>query len=774
MHFFPATKMLLAVSSILMSLGLVSADRIFQSSSLDSCQDNSAFTASLFNILFAPDNRTLSLNVIGESSVTGNVSFTLHVAVYGYNIITQKINPCTLNLPALCPLASIATDFDTTYTNVSASIIGNIPGVAYQIPDLDAVVTVYMYSVDDPTTSLACLRANISNGKTVNQVGVKWATAIIAIIGLIASGIVSSLGFANTAAHMMVYTLCLFSYFQSVAIIGLCAVKLPPIVLSWTQDLSWSVGVINVNFLQKMARWYQIATGGTPSTVLTTLASKSVQVAKRGIDSRLLSTAATTAHTLLRRSPDNRIVKTAAHALARRGTSTTATGDYIVTGIQRLAFIEGMESTNLFMTAVAFYFIFVLFGVILVLIYKGACEIGIRRGWIGPETHLFHFIHNGWAIRLKGITFRLILIGYLPILILSFWEFTVNDSGAEIFLAVVFFLGMTSALTYASFKVFRIAKRSEQMYKTAAYSLYADATVLNKWGFLYVPYKASCYTYVLPMLAYTIIKAAFVGFGQKSGETQAIALVMIEAFALIGASVVRPWMDKSTNVINISICSINFFNAILLLIFTNVFDGPGLLIGVLGVVFFIANVVFAFVLLIMVLVVVTFSFLKKNPETQYEAVADNRASFIKSQTTLNQELDALGATARGGGNFSSEKFEHHRMNSINSTLSQNRERHTYSNMGYHEPVSAFPPAGFKDDDLPSSRSSNLHPSDPYRNSDGVSISSRSGVEAPFGLSGGHNSPLRTGSPGLPVRTASPALSARGSNNNMWQRGAGYN
>jgi hypothetical protein len=737
MQFYPAS-MLLAVSSILMGLGLVSADRIFESSSLDSCQANSSFTASLFNIVFAPDNRTLSLNVIGDSSVTGNVSFTLHVAVYGYNIITETVNPCTLNIPALCPLSAIATDFDTTYTNVSASIIGNIPGVAYQIPDLDAVVTVYMYAVDDPKTSLACLRANISNGKTVDQVGVRWATAVIAIIGLIASGIVSSLGFANTAAHMMVYSLCLFSYFQSVAIIGLCAVQLPPIVLSWTQNLSWSVGVINVGFLQRMARWYVIATGGTPSTVLTTLASKSVQVAKRSLDSG--------------------IVSAAAHSLSRRATtSTTSTGDYVVTGIQRLAFIENMESTNLFMTAVAFYFIFVIFGVLLVLIYKGACEFAIRSKWIGSETHLFHFIHNGWAIRLKGITFRLILIGYLPILILSFWEFTENDSGAEIFLAVVFFLGMTTALAYASFKVFRIAKRSEQMYKTAAYSLYADATVLNKWGFLYVQYKASCYTYIFPMFAYTVIKSAFVGFGQKSGETQAIALVMIEAFALIGASVVRPWMDKSTNVINISICTINFLNAIMLLIFTNVFDGPGLLIGVLGVVFFIANVVFAFVLLIMVLVVITFSFLKKNPETQYEAVADNRASFIKSQTTLNQELDALGATARGGGNFSSEKFEHHRMNSINSTLSQSRARQTYSNLGYNEPISAFAGApSFKDDDSPSSRSSNLH-ADPYRNSDGVSV--RSNIEHSFG---GQNSPgLRPASPGL--RAASPASSARGTN-----------
>ncbi|KUJ19064.1 TRP-domain-containing protein, partial [Mollisia scopiformis] len=605
---------------VLSLMGMVSADRIFESSSLDSCQSNSSFTASLFTIVFAPDNRTLALNVIGDSSVTGNVTFKVHASVYGYTFLTETLDPCTLGLASMCPMSSIQTDFDTIYTNVSASVIGRIPNIAYQIPDLDAVVTVYMYSVDDPTVSLACLEARISNGKTVDQVGVRWATAVISIVGLIVSGIISSLGFTNTAAHMMIYTLSLFSYFQAVAIIGLCAVPLPPIVQSWTQDMSWSVGVINVGFLQRFARWYQIATGGTPSTILTTLSTKSVQVAKRSMET----------------------------ALSRRATTeTTASGDYIVTGIARLAYIEGMEATNLFFTAAIFYFIFVVFGVILVLLYKALCELLIRSKKIGSESHLFHFIHNGWRITLKGTIFRLILIGYPPMMILSLWEFTQDDSPAEIFLAVVFFFGMSTALAYASFKVFKIAKRSEQMYKTAAYSLYADATILNKWGFLYTQYKASAYLYIIPMFVYALLKAAFVGLGQKSRETQAIALVMIEAFALIGASVVRPWMDKTTNAINISICVINFLNAIMLLIFTNVFDGPGLLIGVLGVVFFIANVVFALALLVIVLFVIALSFIRKDPDTQYLPVADNRASFIKSQTTLNQELDALGATARG-------------------------------------------------------------------------------------------------------------------------------
>ncbi|RFU24685.1 hypothetical protein B7463_g11658, partial [Scytalidium lignicola] len=231
--------------------------------------------------------------------------------------------------------------------------------------------------------------------------------------------------------------------------------------------------------------------------------------------------------------------------------------------------------------------------------------------------------------------------------ILCLWEFTQHDSAAEVVLAVIIFFGMTAALVLAAFKVVQIARRSEQQHKTPAYMLYADATTLNKWGFLYVQYRASAYYYIIPTLLHILIKAMFVALGQGSGTTQAIALVLIEAAALIAASVMRPWMDKPANVINISICAVNFVNAILLMIFTGIFDGPGLLIGACGVIFFILNAIFALVLLIVVLIASAFPFMQKNPDTRYQPIADNRASFIKSQTALTTELDMLGYSARG-------------------------------------------------------------------------------------------------------------------------------
>lgn len=73
----------------------------------------------------------------------------------------------------------------------------------------------------------------------------------------------------------------------------------------------------------------------------------------------------------------------------------------------------------------------------------------------------------------------------------------------------------------------------------------------------------------------------------------------------------------------------------------------GIVTGVMGVIFFVYNAVFALVLLIMVLISSIYAIASKNPETRYQPMRDDRGSFIKSQSQLTTELDALGVTARG-------------------------------------------------------------------------------------------------------------------------------
>ena len=615
MHFLRAQYLLITLMSLAFSP--VFCIQKLESTALASCQENSRFSASLFNVVFTPNNNSASFQIVATSTVENYVIFDIRAYAYGYQILQRVVDPCQLDV-GLCPMQAsrLTNKFNQ---KVDPAFVKDLPGLAYSVPDLDASVRVFI-NVTGTNESIACLEAKISNGKTVNQLAVKWLTAVIAGLALTASAVIHFLGQFNAAAHLAANALSLFGYFQGQAALGLMAVHLPPIVQSWTQNFQWSMGIIRVGFLQTIATWYQRATGGTPATLLDSLASVSVSVQKRS------------AH--VRRKEDE-------------------SGMHIVRGIERVAFLSNIETTNLFLTGVMFFVIFVFGTVIVVAGFRGACQLLVKKGIM--KSHRFTDFRRDWRVILKGVLYRVALIGFLQMATLSLWELTRVDSGAEAALAVLFLVGLTGFLGWGAFMVIRTAQRSVAVYQNPAYILYSDSQVLSKLGFLYIQFRASAYYFVIPYLGYIMLKSLFIALAQPRGVVQAVALLVIEAAAVISASVMRPWMDKPTNSFNIAICVVNFLNAIFLFIFTNVIGVPGVVVGVFGVVLFALNAVFACVLLIMVIVSTTLIMLRKNPDARYRLMADDRASFMKSEINLDtvKELDALAATARGDKSRSS-------------------------------------------------------------------------------------------------------------------------
>ncbi|KAI0393288.1 hypothetical protein F5Y17DRAFT_315396 [Xylariaceae sp. FL0594] len=640
---FPRLRPALLLSALAASLPGAVGEPMLTSTSLNLCQTDSQFTASLFNVVYTPNNNSAAINVVATSSIEGHVVFDINVVAYGYSIIKQRVNPCDVKLAGLCPMTAgkIPLKFNLP---VDPSAEKQIPSIAYTFPDLDATVRVELRDRDNTERRLACVEADVSNGKTVNLLAVKWVLAVIAGVVLCSSAVLNGLGHSNAAAHIASGALSLFGFFQAQAILGMTSVHLPPVVQSWTQDFQWSMGIINVDFLQRIFTWYQRATGGSPSTIFGSLTKVSVQVTKRALvpDAAL---------GLYRRS--SALIPRASSALMKRGNIVSDSGGYVVYGIQRVAFRANIETTNLFLTGLVFYCLLVVFTIAIIAAFKGCCELAAKRKWMKSDTFLE--FRNGWLTILKGILFRLTLIGYPQMTVLCLWEFTQVDSPAEVVLAIFFLVGMTATLGWAAFKVIRIARRSVSMHRNPAYILFSDPHALNKWGFLYVQFRASAYYFVIPVLGYTFVKSLFIAFAQGSGQkstgtVQAVGLLILEAAALITVSVLRPWMDKSTNSFNISICVVNFVNSIFLLIFSDVFDQPPLVNGVIGLILFFLNAIFATILLIMVIVSTALVFYRKNPDGRYQFMADDRTSFMKSQSQLagTTELDALAATARGG------------------------------------------------------------------------------------------------------------------------------
>ena len=372
---------------------------MIESNSLNPCQDNSNFTATLFNVVFTPDNNSLAFDIVGMSSISGYVIAEIDVIAYGYQAVKQTLDPCTDNLPGMCPMNTGQIKIQSNIP-ISADVIKQIPGITYGVPDLDGLVKVYIKTSDPKTkaigSSVACVEAELSNGKTVDQIAVGWVTAVIAGLALVSSAVTSGLGHSNTAAHVAANALSLFGFFQAQAVIGMCAVALPPIVASWTQNFQWSLGIIHVGFMDSITTWYQRATGGTPTTLLSNLNSASVQVSKRSTEA--VST----------------LFKRASQDLNRRSNAASATptsGKVIVlAGIKRVGFRAHIETTNIFLTGLIFFMIFVVFTAICVLLFKAFCEAAVKAGWFKRDK--FEDFRSGWKIVLKGILFR--LVGLAP------------------------------------------------------------------------------------------------------------------------------------------------------------------------------------------------------------------------------------------------------------------------------------------------------------------------------------------------------------------------
>ncbi|PNP80728.1 hypothetical protein FNYG_05856 [Fusarium nygamai] len=748
-------KPLAVLASVAALASPVSGEKILYSNSLNSCQKDNGFKATLFNVALTPNNGSAFVKAVATSSIQGKVIFDIRLSAYGYQFLQQTVDPCTINLAGLCPMVSGKIPFKFNLP-VGKENLKQVPGIAYSVPDLDATVRVYV-NMSSTGESVACVEADFSNGKTVDLKGVKWATAIIAGLGLISSAVVSGVGHANTAAHVASNSLSLFGYFQAQAILGLTSVGLPPIVSSWTQDFQWSMGIIRVGFMQDIFTWYQRATGGTPESILYNVRQVSVEVQKRSLQ------AASTSIDLFKRSAAmmprsiTEPIGHAAGALAKRANIQTEDGTYIVYGIQRVAFKSRIETTNLFMTGLTFFCIFVVITCLAIAAFKGVCELCVRQKWMAPDKFLE--FRNGWMTVLKGILFRLTLIGFPQMVILCLWEFTQQDSPAEVVLAVFFLLGMTFTLAWGASKVIRIARRSVAMHRNPAYILFSDPQALNKWGFLYVQFRASAYYFIVPVLVYTVVKAMFVALAQKNDVAQAVGFIIIEVGFLIAASVLRPWMDKPTNSFNIAIAAINFINAIFLLIFSNVFGLPKIVVGVVGVVLFVLNAAFALILLLMLIVSTALVFFRKNPDARYQFMADDRASFMKSQTQVNAttELDALAATARGDtAGYSNKHLDLDEEDSVSSeSLRRRAEMNNQSQTSFQR--GDVPPRSPVNPAMPLFPADGQRPASPFRNAS----------PNPYQQSTSNLSQQRS------AGDSSPGGYRSQNNASPWQRGAGY-
>lgn len=662
------------LSTLFVLLSSVLAEDLIRSTALLSCMENSQFTASNFDVIFFPSNHSVNFEVSAISTLSGKFRAHVQVIAYGFTIIEKTLNLCDISSQQLCPMTPGHFDVPLSSETLGNDVVGQVPGIAFKIPDLDGIVRVTVMGMND-NVPVACVEATLSNGKTVSTKYASWPIAAICFAGLLCASVVWLFGHVSTSAHIASNIVSLFCYFQGVAIICMMGVdRLPPVAAAWGQNFVWTLGLISLQFMQNIFNWYVQATGGTTTNILPNaqVMSISVQKIKRDLSESFSDILAKSF------TPNRHVDRVANHfattrffeaateyapALIRRAGNSTmgpaVTTDetlddfsattLVLRGIQRMAFLANIEITSLFLTGFAFFLFLCVVTLIIFSVAKGMLELFSKTGTIQQMSFLNY--RNAWTTVLKGILYRIVLLCFPQLTVLCLWEFTKHDSPAVVVLAVITYVIVAALLGFGAYKTISLARRSKQLHKNPAYILYSDSEALNRWGFLYVQFRATAYYFVIPLLGYTFIKCALIAFGQSAGKAVSVIIFVLELGYLILISYYKPYMDKSTNGFNIGISAINFINALFFMFFSSVFGLPPYVAGVMGVVFFILNAVFSLVLLIMVLVSCIWAMFAKNPETRYEPMRDDRDYFIPnsgSEKKAITELNALGASARDG------------------------------------------------------------------------------------------------------------------------------
>lgn len=653
-----------AVTLVLLATQAYAERKLYSNSLVNCMKNNTDIIPDYFNVVFDAEARSINYDISLTATLNGKLKAAATVYAFGFDVIHETIDLCKLNMKQFCPITPSHIEVQSVQY-IDKSYVDKIPGIAYTFPDLDAVARLIILNQENEI--LGCLQASFNNGKTVAHEGVKWATAVIAGLGLLVSALLSIFGNSASASRMSAVAMSLFTYFQSVVVIGMVAVEdTPPIASAWCENLAWSMGLIRTEFMQKIFRWYVQATGGTPTQYLTS-STKEI-LTQRSLDDAVVPFAKPSSFlssTLDFLFPALKSVNT--NELVARNSKDQdpryfipithiSSNDYltILRGIKRIGYDSDIEPTSVVCTGFTFFFLCLYVLIAVYLFYRFMNERLTRtdrRNWLNKNLET----RTNYIPVFKGMLLRYIFIGFPQLTILSMWEFTRNDSGAVVTVAVFFLILALSSMAVSCYQVLRFGKQSIVEHGNPAAILYGSSDVLSRYGFLYTVLNASKYWFCAVTLIHIFIKAIFVGLAQSSGKTQAMAIWIFDMIYLGLLCHFLPYMDRFTNVLFVFIQLINTINAFLFTFFSGIYNQEFRVSSVMGLIFFIMNAAVSLLLLLIILGLALFTIFSKNPDAKFSPTKDDRTSFQKKHQSIvpnfddSNELLALGAVAKEHG-----------------------------------------------------------------------------------------------------------------------------
>ncbi|KAL6904344.1 TRP domain-containing protein [Trichoderma evansii] len=552
------TRRALCLGAMLMTG--VMGDQILTTTGFTDCGSLPSVTIHQLSVTYDNNARTVTFDIEGVSTISENVTASLDVTAYGVNAFTNSFDPCDPKslVNELCPLPNGPFAAHGTQ-QVPDQYASMIPAIAFSVPDISAQAILKLDKLSDKSV-VACIAAQVTNGKTMSVPAVSYVAAGIAGVSLVASGMTavgSAMSGGAAGSGVGVASLSpsftdVAGWFQGMAMNGMLSVNYPPVYRSFAKNFAFSIGLMPWNGLLTGIDNFRANTGGN----LTEDSVAYLRNLTRALESgnQTSSSDASVLARLVRRD-DNDI-------------SVTGQVTRTISGIKNFAESVSVPKSDMFMTALLIVAIVIAAIVAGILLIKVILEVWSLYGKF-PES-LIGFRNHYWRSIARTIT-SLILLLYGIWVLYCVFQFTLGDSWAAKLLAALSLAIFTGILAFFGFKIWMTAHRLKSQHGDAS-KLYEEKENWIKYSMFYEAYQKSYWWLFIPMIAYTFIKGCIVAAGDGHGMAQTIVSFIVELAMLALLVFTRPFERRSTTMINIFIAVVRVLSVICVFIFVDEFN----------------------------------------------------------------------------------------------------------------------------------------------------------------------------------------------------------
>jgi Transient receptor potential (TRP) ion channel/ML-like domain len=352
------------------------------------------------------------------SNITVDANFLLNA--YGKHLINSTIDLCSLFNGAFCPLPTYNfTGTDSIPISSYINVSGKVPGIAYQVPDLEGYIQLTLIEKGTGTMK-ACVQATLSNGWSMRQVAVKWVTVGVALLAL-----ASALWQSTNPDSLVPYRLLdLVGLYQSIGFSALMSLNYPVAYRSFALNFAWAIGLFYSQSVQTSIDNMRIHTGG----VLDSSGGSAVALTNRKLSpynaivvsndvspsfnsqAYTINTKAFSNISRLNILPPSPVANATVFSVGQVATVTTTPSNILQAGIPIYANTLNISSVNAFMTVFFAVLITAAIAIGVVVVVLLAAEVAVRFGMLRHEQALrlresLPRAIKSWALRLVSLDF---------------------------------------------------------------------------------------------------------------------------------------------------------------------------------------------------------------------------------------------------------------------------------------------------------------------------------------------------------------------------------